>query len=183
MGYSPISVKFVFKRSLIFQLSYIFALGYLYGHIPIDRTNLDSAIKSLSSAKNKIVKYKRVVAIAPEGKRSNNGKLQPFKKGPFHLAIESNVPILPVVIYNNFALWPPGHIITSTGEVVLKFLPEIIPRDGEDVESLQERVKNVMQKNLENQRNFPPPGENIMPATIFYVMFGTTVFFIYNWLN
>jgi 1-acyl-sn-glycerol-3-phosphate acyltransferase len=54
--------------------------------VPINRTNLGSAINSLTKASKKIAKYGRAVAIAPEGTRTPNGELQSFKKGPFHLA-------------------------------------------------------------------------------------------------
>jgi 1-acyl-sn-glycerol-3-phosphate acyltransferase len=60
---SPTTPKFVYKKSLLWTIPWIFPLAYLYGHQPIDRTNRDSAIKSLVSAGKKIEKYQRGVCL------------------------------------------------------------------------------------------------------------------------
>lgn len=60
MGWGPFC-KFIFKRSLLYSIPPVFVIAKLYGHIPIDRTNRDSAINSLSQAGKQMAKFKRSV--------------------------------------------------------------------------------------------------------------------------
>ena len=67
------------------------------GFIAIDRSNRQRAIESLAVAKKKLAQGTHVW-IAPEGTRSKTGKLLPFKKGGFALALETGLPVLPVTL-------------------------------------------------------------------------------------
>ena len=73
------------------------------GYISIDRSNRQSAFESLKLAADKI-KSGVSVLIFPEGTRSLDGKIRPFKKGGFVMAIDSGVPIVPVVITGTRAM-------------------------------------------------------------------------------
>lgn len=66
-----------------------------YGVIPIKRKNLGEAIHSLDQAENAI-KMGTSFIISPEGTRTLTGKMNPFKKGPFHLALNTGVTLVPV---------------------------------------------------------------------------------------
>lgn len=68
------------------------------GFIELDRSNRRRALQSLKVAKRRIVDDGLSVWIAPEGTRSVDGQLGPFKSGGFHLALEAGAPILPVSI-------------------------------------------------------------------------------------
>ena len=63
------------------------------------------------------------VFIAPEGTRTTDGSLLPFKKGALHLAQASGAPIVPVVIEGAFALHPPGRLTSRPGRVRVRVLP------------------------------------------------------------
>lgn len=67
------------------------------GFIAIDRSNRQRAIESLAIARKKLAAGTHIW-IAPEGTRSKTGKLLPFKKGGFTLALETGLPILPVTL-------------------------------------------------------------------------------------
>lgn len=94
------------------------------GNIPIQRTNLDEAKKSLENAARAVEKGISIV-ILPEGHRTRDGSLQKFKKGPFHLAVAAGVPVIPVGLsgmwqvkqYKNLH-WRPGPIRIAFGEPV-----------------------------------------------------------------
>ena len=86
------------------------------GYISIDRYNRESAIKSLKVAANKI-KSGVSVLIFPEGTRSRDGDILPFKKGGFVLAIDSGVPIVPVVITGTRSIMTKGKFRVNEGQV------------------------------------------------------------------
>ena len=86
------------------------------GYISIDRYNRESAFKSLHVAANKI-KSGVSVLIFPEGTRSRDGKIRPFKKGGFVLAIDSGVPIVPVVITGTRSIMTKGKFRINAGHV------------------------------------------------------------------
>jgi len=177
VGWTPVAVKFLFKKSLLYWAPHIFPLAYLYGHIPIDRTDREKAIASLEQAGHHIRKYKRSIAIAPEGTRSQTGELLEFKKGPFHLCKKSGVPILPVVIFNNYELWPKGHLFPLSGEVRLKYLPQIVPKAEESIDELSDRVRAVMLDTLKHKPEIKDTAENILPALIFWIVWAISVYF------
>ncbi len=76
------------------------------GHVFIDRGNRAAAVESLKVAGRLIREANSTAVVFPEGTRSLTGELQPFKKGPFIMAIESRVPIVPTVIDGTFDILP-----------------------------------------------------------------------------
>lgn len=101
-AFSVSPVNYVFKRSLLY-IPFFGMMGYKAGNIPIKRTNLKSAIKSLELAADQVKEERKTIAISPEGTRRRKKsigsveQLLQFKKGPFHLAKNSNAGIIPVV--------------------------------------------------------------------------------------
>ncbi len=76
----------------------IFGTGMKMGQlVPVDRSNREAAIESVREGVA-VLRQGLHMFIYPEGTRSADGKLLPFKKGPFHLAMESGVPVLPMTI-------------------------------------------------------------------------------------
>ena len=73
--------------------------------VPVDRGNRDAGIAAVKAAAEVIQKDINMT-IYVEGKRSFDGKLLPFKKGPFYLAMECGVPVVPVTIVGSHALMP-----------------------------------------------------------------------------
>jgi len=65
------------------------------GNIPIDRKNIHASIRSMK-ATEKVIKGGKSIVVLPEGHRTLDGKLRPFKKLPFHLAKQAGVPIIPI---------------------------------------------------------------------------------------
>ncbi len=80
------------------------------GYISIDRSNRKSAFQSLARAAEAI-RGGTSVMIFPEGTRSRDGLLLPYKKGGFVLAVDAGVPIVPVVISGTHAIMPKGHLL------------------------------------------------------------------------
>jgi len=88
------------------------------GYISIDRFNRSSAFASISEAAARIRQGVSVMIFA-EGTRSRDGRLQPFKKGGFILAVDSAVPIVPLVIQGTRAIMPKGSRLVHPNPVEL----------------------------------------------------------------
>jgi 1-acyl-sn-glycerol-3-phosphate acyltransferase len=98
----PDDIRFIFKREL--AKIPIFGWGLAHGpYILIDRTDARNAMASIERAAKQIGEGASVV-IFPEGTRSGDGKLGPFKRGGFLLATKSGVPMLPVAIRGTYQL-------------------------------------------------------------------------------
>ena len=86
----------------------------------------------------------------------------------------------PAVIFNNYSLWPPGQPFPYSGEVWIRFMPQL-PHSSEDtVDSIQDKVRQVMETELKKApKNMPPPDERpflaigciILIAAILYRLF------------
>lgn len=157
MGAAPVPAKFIFKRELMFWVPPLGLTAYFYGHIPIDRKNQKSAIKSMDKAGRKMKKYKRSVAIAPEGTRSHTGELGPFKKGAFHIAISGEAYVVPTILINHFELWPHGLWAPKPGRAIVKFLPPIKATKEMTVDELSARSRQAILDGLEEVKKNPRP--------------------------
>jgi 1-acyl-sn-glycerol-3-phosphate acyltransferase len=88
----------------------IFGYGIgLMGVVPVDRGNSPSAVESAKQATENL-KHGKSYVVYPEGTRSQTGRLQPFKKGAFMMAIDAGVPIVPVSISGATAIMPKAQI-------------------------------------------------------------------------
>jgi 1-acyl-sn-glycerol-3-phosphate acyltransferase len=123
------------------------------GYISIDRYDRESAFKSLDVAANKI-KSGVSVLIFPEGTRSRDGKIRPFKKGGFVLAIDSGVPIVPVVITGTRAIMPKGKFRIYPGHVSMVIHKPIdtAAYTRETKEALMESVRLVIYDSFETSK-------------------------------
>lgn len=111
-----IPLRMVAKTEL-FKIPFMSGAMRAAGFVEVDRKNRASAITTLSSARERL-SHTVSIWIAPEGTRSVTGKLGPFKKGGFHLALTSNMRILPVSIEGTrFAL--PAHGLNVTKRVAV----------------------------------------------------------------
>ncbi|XP_043674284.1 1-acyl-sn-glycerol-3-phosphate acyltransferase beta isoform X1 [Vespula pensylvanica] len=110
--------------------------AWLWGTIFIDRRNVEESRKIVNSTCKYIRDSKMKVLFFPEGKRHSGNTLIPFKKGPFHLAITSQVPILPVIVSKYFFLNSKSKRFGS-GTSYITILPPI-PTKGLTKDNIQE---------------------------------------------
>ena len=104
LGYLAVQFRWLAKAEL-FKFPVFGRAMRGCGYISIDRSNRKSAFKSLWEAACTIREGTSVL-IFPEGTRSQDGKIRPFKKGGFVLAVDSGVPIVPVVIHGTWDIMP-----------------------------------------------------------------------------
>lgn len=135
------------------QLKYIPFLGWFMsasGTFFLDRSNRESAIHTLNNALNQLKQNKGGLFMFPEGTRSYSSTpvLLPFKKGAFHLAVQAQIPIIPVIVSNTSNLYSLKLFNFNRGEINIKVL-DPIPTEGltkDDVAKLTEQVYEKMNK-------------------------------------
>jgi len=115
--------------------------------VPVDRGNRDAGIDAVHAAKA-VVDRGINMTIYVEGKRSFDGKLLPFKKGPFYLALECGVPIIPMTIVGTHYAMPKTRYAIKPGRVRVIFHSPIDPKDFGSRECLMEKVRAVIESGL-----------------------------------
>lgn len=108
--------------------------------VPVDRADREAAIESVRAA-NEVLKKGLHMVIYPEGTRSDDGRLLPFKKGPFHLACDSGVPIIPVTILGTFESWPKTRFALRPGTATVVFHAPVDPKAYSDRDQLLQDVR------------------------------------------
>lgn len=116
--------------------------------IPVDRTDPERARASMHAAAERVRASGATVMMAPEGTRSRQGGLQPFKLGAFHLAIDTGAPLIPLVMRGIDQVSPMGSILVRSGRVRVDFLAPIEPT-GWQPETVREHAKAVRDVFLE----------------------------------
>jgi 1-acyl-sn-glycerol-3-phosphate acyltransferase len=122
------------------------------GIVFIERDNKKAAFESYKLAAEQ-VKRGRSVIICPEGTRGRDYHLRPFKKGPFVLAIASEAPIIPTILYGTREIMPKGSFRIRPGTVHIHFL-EPVPTQGytyDDRARLMETVWSRMADEMRRQ--------------------------------
>ena len=119
--------------------------------VPVDRSNREAAIESVRAAAEVLRRGLNMV-IYPEGTRSTDGRLLPFKKGPFHLAMEAGVPVVPVTILGTAECWPKGTWAMRPGKATLIFHPPIDPAGFADRDELMAAVRQPIASALPEDR-------------------------------
>lgn len=119
--------------------------------VPVDRSNRDAAIASLRAAAD-VLRAGLNMTVFPEGTRSRDGRLLPFKKGPFYLALDSGVPIVPMTILGTFELMPKGQWYATPGKATVIFHEPIDPKGFRDKDELLAAVRSAIASALPAER-------------------------------
>lgn len=143
-----IQFRWVIKKELLYVPLFGWAL-YAAKNVFIDRSNREKAIASINKAVNRLPQGVSLLVFA-EGTRSKDGTLQKFKKGGFTIAIERQMPILPVVVKGSRAILPKGSLIFHSGNIEV-VVCDPIPTDQythETIEDLINKTHNVIEHEL-----------------------------------
>ena len=119
--------------------------------VPVDRGNRDAGIEAVKAAKE-VIGQGLNMTIYVEGKRSFDGQLLPFKKGPFYLAMECGVPVVPVTIVGTHDAMPKKRFAIRPGTVKVIFHEPIEPKDFGSRECLMEKVRAAIASGLPEQQ-------------------------------
>jgi 1-acyl-sn-glycerol-3-phosphate acyltransferase len=148
---TPIQFRWLAKAEL-FKIP-IFGLTMLRaGYIPIDRSDRRKALVSMRQAADKIGNGTSVT-IFPEGTRTPDGTLQPFKKGGFTLALQSGASLVPVAIKGSFEVMSKNSLRLRPGRIEVTFFPaiEVTNRSDSDLKELMELVRAPIARQLAGQ--------------------------------
>lgn len=148
LSFLPWDMRWVSKES-IFKLPVIGWLMKLGGDIPLRRGEADSVVQMFAACRETLAAG-NCVMIFPEGTRSPDGKLLPFKPGAFQLAIEAQAPILPVVLTGTHACRPKGSLWFGEAKAVVRVLEpvETAGLGPDDVAALSDRVRERIAKGV-----------------------------------
>jgi 1-acyl-sn-glycerol-3-phosphate acyltransferase len=149
MGLCPYGGCGVGKKEVI-KIPFFGQAYWLSGHLLIDRGNNTKAIASMTKLSNFVKNKNLSIWIWPEGTRSLDGKLIPFKKGFVHLALATGLPIVPVVLHGAHKVWPAKTMQFYPGEVKVEVLDPIKTDNWtkETIDDHVEQVKAVMSSAL-----------------------------------
>ncbi len=133
--------KELFKVPILGQIMLIGSL------VPVDRGNREAGIAAVRDAL-RVIEQGVNMTIYVEGHRSYDGKLLPFKKGPFYLAEECKVPVVPITISGTEDCMPKARFAIRPGTVTIEFHDPIEPQDFGERESLMAKVRAAINRGL-----------------------------------
>ena len=149
----PILIPHIPRRSSVLVKKELFSvpiLGqamHLADLVSVDRSNREAAVNSMRQAE-KVMGRGLNLMVFPEGTRSRDGRLLPFKKGPFYLAMDSGIPVVPVTILGSEKLMPKGSMLIRPGTVRLVFHRPISPKQFADKEQVIAAVRREIASEL-----------------------------------
>lgn len=147
----PFNTRFIAKK----ELSKVPVWGWVVsnmGHVMIDRRNITKAKESIREATDIIKRRKLSIIAFPEGTRTRDGLVRPFKKGVFFIALHTGLPIVPVSIRGAYEIYP-HHTRWSyqPGTIRVKFHPPVDPEpySADSKDELISKVRDIIRKEVE----------------------------------
>jgi 1-acyl-sn-glycerol-3-phosphate acyltransferase len=148
----PCRIYWIAKKEL-FDIPVFGASMKRGGYIPLDRSDGRKALKSMEAAAA-IIRAGKSVVMFPEGTRSQDLRLLPFKRGGFMLALRAGVPVVPVTINGSGRVNPAGRTVIRPGEITITLHPPVVPSAaGSRTEAetlLMEQVHAAISSTLES---------------------------------
>jgi len=151
----PATIRFLTKKELYKIPVFGWAIQAV-GMIKIDRSNREQAKRSLNRALEIMNKGVSIV-VFPEGTRSTDGILGPFKKGGFVIAIRGGIPIVPIAISGSRFILKKHTLSVKAGRIKLVFEEPIETKDFtlDRKNDLIEKVRKIIEQNIDHDFNNP----------------------------
>jgi 1-acyl-sn-glycerol-3-phosphate acyltransferase len=137
--------------------------GQLYllsGHLRVDRGNHAGAVASMRSLGELVRRARLSIFMSPEGTRSRDGRLLPFKRGVVHLALQTGLPIVPMVIHGAHQAWRSDSLSVHGGRIHVEVLPAIDTSSWSPARTAEatEEIHKVFRSCLPAAQRPAPPG-------------------------
>lgn len=154
-GYLCHNFKWMMKKSLK-KIPFVGTACEYAGHIMVDRSS-PNAIRETMRRAEKTLQGGMSLVVFPEGSRSNDGHMHPFKRGAFMLADGCSLPVVPLTIDGAFHLLPRGSINVHPGKVILTIHKPIEPtKNGKhNMDQLMKESYNCIASALPNEKPLP----------------------------
>ena len=133
----PISIRFLTKSEL-FRIPIFSRVLKILGLPRIDRESTSLDLNKINDSIQSVIDDGNSIMVFPEGKRSNQKKLLPFKKGAAHIAKDFNLAILPIVSHNAHNLMIKGKVWFISGHIHLDVLDPVEYNDDLDIDKVTE---------------------------------------------
>jgi 1-acyl-sn-glycerol-3-phosphate acyltransferase len=149
----PQEIRIMYKKELSWIPIWGWALKWSNVYIGVERGKGVDAIRSLDNAAEKMRGGASVLLFA-EGTRTKDGKLQPFKRGAFYLALRSGYSVVPLTINGSYSILQKKSLQIRPGTITLILDKPIEPPAEYSKEAelaLRDRVRNIIQKNYIEQ--------------------------------
>lgn len=159
-GYFPHDFRWIAKKEL-FRIPFFGPAMRKADFIPIDRSKGRQAMRSLNEAAKRIAAGTSVL-IFPEGTRSPDGRLHPFKAGTSMLAIKAEVPIVPIAFKGSYEILPKKSLLAYSGHIVIR-IGTPVPTGNYKIKEKQVLANLLQEKVTELQaieETLPLPGVN-----------------------
>jgi 1-acyl-sn-glycerol-3-phosphate acyltransferase len=155
----PHNVRFIAKSEL-FRIPVFGWYLRLARFVEVDRRNRSRAVQALRRA-GEIIRSGISLIVFPEGTRSPDARVQPFKKGPFVVAMEAGVPVVPIAISGAAALNPKGRLEVRPGIIRVAIGQPAVPADYADKDAL---LREVRRRIIEQHRALGGLGGDVADA-------------------
>lgn len=154
----PVPIRFLAKKEL-FRIPVFGRAMKAVGMIETDREAHASAHRAINVQVARVIEMGKSLIIYPEGHRSRDGTLQPFKKGAFRIAIDNQMPVVPVTIAGTERAWQPGAKTLHGGRARM-VVHDPIPTEElgpEDITDLRNRAQAIISETYDRIRQDPVP--------------------------
>lgn len=149
----PVGWKAVMKREILY-VPFVGMVAKLSGHYFVNRDGSLNDTKKVRDIVRDLKKGKDAVIIAPEGTRSEDGNLLPFKKGVFMIASVSGVPVIPMIIWGGKDIRPKNKMdidLDKNREMTIRILPPIDPNEYPKGREGREQLEKVVRQQMEDE--------------------------------
>jgi len=143
----PVTIRFLTKTEL-FRIPILSRVLKILGLPRIDRKNAQMNLPKINESIQRVIDNKNSIMIFPEGTRSNQKDLLPFKKGAAHVAKQFNLPIIPVVTHNSHNLMIKGSVWFKSGKIHVQILDPITNIGDYDIDELTDLIYLKVSENL-----------------------------------
>ncbi len=143
----PGETSFFLKKSLM-NIPLLGTAMKMGKFIPVARARSIEDAKRATELAGEALRSGHHISIYPEGTRSRDGKLLPFKKGAFYLSEATGAPLVPIIMRGTQELWPKGQTWLKPGNVTMEFLPAIYPEQFATRDELMSAARSIMEAAL-----------------------------------
>lgn len=151
-GFLPLQIRWMAKSSL-FKIPFVGWSITASGYIPVDRSNRKKSYQAFLTTIEKL-KAGNSIVIFPEGTRSEDGTIGPFKKGSLLLSVRSGAPLVPVTLLGTGSIIKKGSCIIKPGRVQIVISPPLSSQAVKDdkEENVLRTLRDIICKNYESHK-------------------------------